>query len=78
MMNNEKLLTPTDVANRLQVNERTVTLWLRKGHLRGFKVGKEWRISPDDLQAFLEASANMLPYRPRSITKRPGHKRTLG
>ncbi len=67
MMNDKKLLTPTDVANRLQVNERTVTLWLRKGHLRGFKVGKEWRISPDDLQAFLEASANMQPDKPRSI-----------
>ncbi len=58
MKYSEKLLTPTDVANRLQVNKRTVTRWLRKGHLRGFKVGKEWRISPDDLQAFLEASAN--------------------
>ena len=58
-MINEKLLTPTDVANRLQVNERTVTLWLRKGHLRGFKVGKEWRISAPDLTAFLEASANL-------------------
>ncbi len=67
MMNDKKLLTPTDVANRLQVNERTVTQWLRKGHLRGFKVGKEWRISSNDLQAFLEASANMQPDKPRSI-----------
>jgi excisionase family DNA binding protein len=67
MKNSEKLLTPTDVADRLQVNERTVTLWLRKGHLRGFKIGKEWRISPDDLQAFLEASANKPMDKPRSI-----------
>ncbi len=78
MMNDEKLLTPTDVANSLQVNERTVTQWLRKGRLRGFKLGKEWRISPDDLQAFLEASANMPPDKPRSIAKRSGHKGTLG
>ena len=67
MKNEKKLLTPTDVANRLQVTERTVTQWLRRGHLRGFKIGKEWRISPDDLQAFLEASANMPPDKPRSI-----------
>ncbi len=67
MMNDKKLLTPTDVANRLQVNERTVTLWLRKGHMHGFKVGKEWRISPDDLQAFLEARANRPMENPRSI-----------
>ena len=59
MMNNEKLLTPVDIANRLQVNERTVTQWLRKGHLRGFKVGKEWRVSSRDLEAFLEQSANV-------------------
>ncbi len=63
----EQLLTPHQVAKRFQVNERTVTVWLRGGHLRGFKVGKEWRISSDDLQAFLEASANMPPDKPRSI-----------
>ncbi len=67
MKKSEKLLTPTDVANRLQVSERTVTQWLRKGRLRGFKLGKEWRISPDDLQAFLEASANKPIDKPRSI-----------
>ena len=67
MMNDKKLLTPRDVADRLQVNERTVKIWLRKGRLRGFKIGKEWRISPDDLQAFLEASANMPPDKPRSV-----------
>ncbi len=39
-MTEEKLLTPPQVAARLQVNERTVTQWLRKGHLRGYKIGK--------------------------------------
>ena len=53
------LLTPFDVAKRLQMNERTVTQWLRKGHLRGFKIGKEWRVSELDLEAFLETSANL-------------------
>ena len=59
MMNNNKLLTPTDVANHLQMDERTVTLWLRRGHLRGFKIGKEWRVSERDLENFLEQSANV-------------------
>ncbi len=67
MMNNDKLLTPTDVANRLQLNERTVTQWLRKGHLRGFKIGKEWRISVNDLEALLDASANKPSSEPRSV-----------
>ena len=58
-MSENQLLTPPQVAARLQVNERTVTQWLRKGHLRGFKIGKEWRVSQRDLDAFLEGSANV-------------------
>jgi excisionase family DNA binding protein len=58
LMAQQTLLTPSDVANRLQMNERTVTLWLRKGLLRGFKIGKEWRVSETDLETFIEASAN--------------------
>ena len=62
-----QLLTAAQVAERLQLHERTVTSWLRHGYLRGFKLGKEWRISPDDLWAFLEAGANMPPDKPRSV-----------
>jgi excisionase family DNA binding protein len=58
-MIDDKLLTPPQVAQRLQVNERTVTQWLRRGHLRGFKIGKEWRVSSRDLDTFLEQSANV-------------------
>jgi excisionase family DNA binding protein len=58
-MTEQKLLTPPQVAQRLQVNERTVTQWLRKRHLRGFKIGKEWRVAVRDLEAFLEDSANI-------------------
>jgi excisionase family DNA binding protein len=57
-MAEEKLLTPAQVAERLQVHERTVTRWLRDGYVRGFKLGKEWRISPTDLSAFMEEHAN--------------------
>ncbi len=58
-MSEDKLLTPPQVARHLQVNERTVTQWLRRGHLRGFKIGKEWRVSTRDLENFLEQSANV-------------------
>ncbi len=59
LMTQQKLLTPINVAKRLQMNERTVTQWLRNGHLRGFKIGKEWRVSEIDFVAFVEASANI-------------------
>ncbi len=58
MMSNEKLLTSTDVAKRLQVNERTVRQWLRKSLLRGYKIGKEWGITEKDFDAFLQAGIN--------------------
>jgi excisionase family DNA binding protein len=58
LMTEQRLLTPSNVAKRLQMNERTVTQWLRQGHLRGFKIGKEWRVSEIDLEAFIEAGAN--------------------
>ncbi len=64
-MSEEKLLTPPQVARRLQVNERTVTQWLRKGNLRGFKIGKEWRVAAQDLEAFLERNANIPAGAPR-------------
>ena len=68
LMTEHILLTPLDVAKRLQMNERTVTQWLRNGHLRGFKIGKEWRVSELDLDAFIEASANIPSgSRPRSV-----------
>ncbi len=54
----EKLLTSVQVAGRLQIHERTVTRWLRDGYLRGFKIGKEWRVSSEDLQLFMESHAN--------------------
>ena len=65
-MTDDRLLTMQQVAEHFQVNERTVTRWLRKGHLRGFKIGKEWRVSAADLGNFLEANANKPPDRPRS------------
>ena len=52
------LLTAHDIASLLQMNQRTVTLWLRNGRLRGFKIRNEWRVSDCDLEAFLETNAN--------------------
>jgi excisionase family DNA binding protein len=55
----QPLMTPRQVARRVQVQVRTVTMWLRNGQLRGHKIGKGWRISNADLEAFLDRSANI-------------------
>ncbi len=60
-MTEYRLLTPAQIAEVLQLKERTVTQWLRKGRMRGFKVGKEWRVSRTDLDNFLEQQANVPP-----------------
>ncbi len=37
-MAEEKLLTPTNVAENLQIGERTVITWLREGYLCDFNL----------------------------------------
>jgi excisionase family DNA binding protein len=60
-MDDQQLLTPDQVADRLQLSVYTILDYLRHGHprggkLRGFKSGKQWRIREADLQAFIEAN----------------------
>ncbi len=52
----EQLLTVEQVAERLQVNEQTIRRWLREGELTGVPFGGRtgWRVSEDDLRAFLD------------------------
>ena len=58
---NEKLLTPAQVAERLQITERTVYEWIRDGKLTALKLGRLWRIRQDDLEAFLEGARAKAP-----------------
>ena len=58
---NEKLLTPEQVAERLQVTERTVYGWLRRGKLPALKLGRLWRIRPQDLEACLDGARTKAP-----------------
>ncbi len=66
-MSADHLITSAQVAEYLRVDKKTVARWLRKGLLRGFKLGKEWRVSREDLRLFIEQRAN-----------RPREKRRLG
>ena len=51
-------LTVLDVATRLQVCEDTVYMLLRRGDLRGYKVGLQWRISKPMLEKFITEAGN--------------------
>ncbi len=47
------LLTLYEVAERLGVHYMTVYRYVRTGRLDGHKVGVEWRVDPNDLEAFI-------------------------
>jgi excisionase family DNA binding protein len=51
---NEKLLTPEQVAERLQVTVQTIYTWMRSGYLPSVKMGRLWRIRPSELEEFIK------------------------
>ncbi len=54
---NQAWLTPQEVADELRVNYITVLRWLNAGELRGYRLGTQWRIKREDLEAWLENRA---------------------
>jgi excisionase family DNA binding protein len=62
-MSNNTLLSVEDVAQTLGLHVRTVRRYLREGRLKGFKVGKSYRIADADLAALTgqQPRAEMAP-----------------
>ena len=55
-MTSERRLTVRQIAEELDVTERTVLNWLRAGRLRGYRLGGPkagWRIDASDLERFI-------------------------
>jgi excisionase family DNA binding protein len=53
MTNNENLLTLTDVATRLNISRMTAYRMVKAGKLPAVRVGRNLRIRPADLEAFI-------------------------
>jgi excisionase family DNA binding protein len=49
---------PDEIADELRVDQETVLRWLRRKELRGYKLGKMWRVYRADLDKFLEERSN--------------------
>lgn len=49
-------LTISDVAQLLQISERTVRRWIDGGDLAAHKLGRQWRISDKDLKEYLRGN----------------------
>jgi excisionase family DNA binding protein len=60
-MQDDKMLTVEEVAERMRVNEKTVRNWITSGELAAFPIGKRgYRISETDLHNFVEARKRKL------------------
>ena len=51
-----ELLTISEVADKLQVSEKTVRNWVDGGKLEAFRFGQAYRIRVEDFDKFVEAS----------------------
>jgi excisionase family DNA binding protein len=50
----KELLDVKQIQDVLGVSERTVFRLIKSGELHGFKVGREWRFEPSDIDDYIE------------------------
>lgn len=55
------LLTPAQVASRLQTSANFVKAELRRKNMRGVLMPAGWRIAPEDVDVYVEAHMNVAP-----------------
>jgi excisionase family DNA binding protein len=60
-------ITPEQVSESLDVDVTTVYRWLNTGMLKGFQLGKTWRISEPDVLTFVQEEKHR---QERKIAKR--------
>ena len=64
-----KVYTLDEVADIMQVTKRTLYNYIKAGTLKAVKVGKYWRVSEDNLQAFISTGTPVV-----DANKRPENK----
>ncbi len=55
MNSTNRLLTPSEVADILQIHTLTVYSYIKQGRLDAVHLGRTYRILPDDLDQFIES-----------------------
>lgn len=55
-----KLYTMDEVADILKVTKRTLYTYVKAGKLQAVKIGKYWRVSEENLQAFISTGSSPL------------------
>ena len=60
-MLSEPFMTTHEIAELLKVREATVRGWIHDQQLRAVRLGREFRVSVNDLEAFVDAHATCPP-----------------
>lgn len=50
----DRIYTLDEIAEMLHIMRRTLYTYIKEGKLQAVKIGKYWRVSETNLQAFLE------------------------
>jgi len=69
-MRDTEFLTSAEVADKLKLNQQVVLRKLRSGEIPGYKIGGEWRVADNELEAWLDRRSNRHPTTKRSATER--------
>jgi len=70
-MKDNNLLTPNQVAEILQMHTLTIYNYIRQGKLDAIRLGRSYRVAPEDLARFIEA------HRTNNIRKFTGQRRKI-
>lgn len=54
----DEVYTVEEVSSKLKIPEETIRQYLRKGILKGSRIGRYWRITGKDIEEFLEKNSN--------------------
>lgn len=57
----ERILTPSQVAQILQIHQFTVLKYIKQGKIKASKIGRVYRIRESDLEKFLDQSQSNSP-----------------
>jgi excisionase family DNA binding protein len=68
----ESFLTPSEVLSRLRVNVKTLYRLIGDGDLPAVRVGRQWRVRPNDLETWLQHHRNGATLGPEHAGGTPG------
>ncbi len=71
----QDLFSVMDIATRLNLHVKTVRNYVREGRLKATRIGKQYRISRADLEAF---TGHPVPPTPSEVAKRHRHVEVSG